>query len=102
MDFPDSNHLAKTLTIVTGLDTVNLTYYNFFAPKENIVQVRISFNTDFYHHKHLGHANLNKLKHVYIWVKQESEKYLKSIEMNNNMLVVCLFNRVLQTWAYKF
>lgn len=42
MDFPDSNYLAKTLTIVTGPDMVNLTYYNFFAPKENIVQVRIS------------------------------------------------------------
>ncbi|XP_060789977.1 1-phosphatidylinositol 4,5-bisphosphate phosphodiesterase beta-2 isoform X2 [Neoarius graeffei] len=38
MDFPDSNYLAKTLTIVTGPDTVNLTYYNFFAGKEKIVQ----------------------------------------------------------------
>ncbi|XP_067310997.1 1-phosphatidylinositol 4,5-bisphosphate phosphodiesterase beta-2 [Pseudorasbora parva] len=34
MDFPDSHHLAKTLTIVTGTDTVNLTYHNFFASKE--------------------------------------------------------------------
>lgn len=34
MDFPDSHHLAKTLTIVTGPDTVNLTYHNFFAAKE--------------------------------------------------------------------
>ncbi|XP_046712055.1 1-phosphatidylinositol 4,5-bisphosphate phosphodiesterase beta-2 isoform X2 [Silurus meridionalis] len=38
MDFPDSNYLAKTLTIVTGPDMVNLTYYNFFAAKENVVQ----------------------------------------------------------------
>ncbi|XP_052475479.1 1-phosphatidylinositol 4,5-bisphosphate phosphodiesterase beta-2 isoform X1 [Carassius gibelio] len=34
MDFPDSHHLAKALTIVTGPDTVNLTYHNFFAAKE--------------------------------------------------------------------
>ncbi|XP_067223037.1 1-phosphatidylinositol 4,5-bisphosphate phosphodiesterase beta-2 [Chanodichthys erythropterus] len=34
MDFPDSHHLAKSLTIVTGPDTVNLTYHNFFAAKE--------------------------------------------------------------------
>uniref|UniRef100_A0AAX7TQT6 Phosphoinositide phospholipase C n=1 Tax=Astatotilapia calliptera TaxID=8154 RepID=A0AAX7TQT6_ASTCA len=34
LDFPDSNHLAKTLTIVSGPDTVNLTYHNFFASKE--------------------------------------------------------------------
>ncbi|XP_059375728.1 1-phosphatidylinositol 4,5-bisphosphate phosphodiesterase beta-2-like [Carassius carassius] len=34
MDFPDSPHLAKSLTIVTGPDTVNLTYHNFFAAKE--------------------------------------------------------------------
>ncbi|XP_052009464.1 1-phosphatidylinositol 4,5-bisphosphate phosphodiesterase beta-2-like [Xyrauchen texanus] len=34
MDFPDSHHLAKTLTIVTGTDMVNLTYHNFFAAKE--------------------------------------------------------------------
>ncbi|XP_028250892.1 1-phosphatidylinositol 4,5-bisphosphate phosphodiesterase beta-2 isoform X2 [Parambassis ranga] len=38
LDFPDSNHLAKTLTIVTGLDTVNLTYHNFFASKEKVTQ----------------------------------------------------------------
>lgn len=39
MDFPDSNHLAKTLTIITGPDTVNLTYHNFFASKEKVTQV---------------------------------------------------------------
>ncbi|XP_035388792.1 1-phosphatidylinositol 4,5-bisphosphate phosphodiesterase beta-2 [Electrophorus electricus] len=38
MDFPDSNHLARTLTIVSGPDTVNLMYHNFFASKEKIVQ----------------------------------------------------------------
>ncbi|TTC73825.1 1-phosphatidylinositol 4,5-bisphosphate phosphodiesterase beta-2 [Bagarius yarrelli] len=38
MDFPDSNHLSKTLTIVTGPDIVNLTYYNFFATKEKVAQ----------------------------------------------------------------
>ncbi|KAM9842970.1 1-phosphatidylinositol 4,5-bisphosphate phosphodiesterase beta-2 [Aulostomus maculatus] len=38
LDFPDSNHLAKTLTIVSGPDTVNLTYHNFFASKENVTQ----------------------------------------------------------------
>nr|XP_019940270.1 PREDICTED: 1-phosphatidylinositol 4,5-bisphosphate phosphodiesterase beta-2-like [Paralichthys olivaceus] len=38
LDFPDSNHLAKTLTIVSGPDTVNLTYYNFFASKEKVTQ----------------------------------------------------------------
>uniref|UniRef100_A0A3B4U716 1-phosphatidylinositol 4,5-bisphosphate phosphodiesterase n=1 Tax=Seriola dumerili TaxID=41447 RepID=A0A3B4U716_SERDU len=38
LDFPDSNHLAKTLTIVSGMDTVNLTYYNFFASKEKVTQ----------------------------------------------------------------
>ncbi|KAJ8399144.1 hypothetical protein AAFF_G00415230 [Aldrovandia affinis] len=38
MDFPDSHHLAKALTIVTGLDMVNLTYHNFFAYKEKITQ----------------------------------------------------------------
>uniref|UniRef100_A0A1A7YH78 Phosphoinositide phospholipase C n=1 Tax=Iconisemion striatum TaxID=60296 RepID=A0A1A7YH78_9TELE len=36
MDFPDSNHLAKTLTFVSGPDTVNLTYHNFFASKEKM------------------------------------------------------------------
>ncbi|TRY92491.1 hypothetical protein DNTS_028194 [Danionella cerebrum] len=34
MDFPDSHHLAKALTIVTGADTVNLSYHNFFCNKE--------------------------------------------------------------------
>ncbi|KAK5857231.1 hypothetical protein PBY51_010489 [Eleginops maclovinus] len=38
MDFPDSNHLAKTLTLVSGPDTVNLTYHNFFASKEKVIQ----------------------------------------------------------------
>uniref|UniRef100_A0A669BIE8 Phosphoinositide phospholipase C n=1 Tax=Oreochromis niloticus TaxID=8128 RepID=A0A669BIE8_ORENI len=35
----DSNHLAKTLTIVSGPDMVNLTYHNFFASKEKVTQV---------------------------------------------------------------
>lgn len=39
MDFPESNHLAKTLTIVSGPDMVNLTYHNFFACKEKVTQV---------------------------------------------------------------
>ncbi|XP_074547434.1 1-phosphatidylinositol 4,5-bisphosphate phosphodiesterase beta-2 [Halichoeres trimaculatus] len=38
LDFPDSNHLAKTLTIVSGPDMVNLTYHNFFASKEKLTQ----------------------------------------------------------------
>ncbi|XP_018545685.1 1-phosphatidylinositol 4,5-bisphosphate phosphodiesterase beta-2 [Lates calcarifer] len=38
LDFPDSNHLAKTLTLVSGPDTVNLTYHNFFASKEKVTQ----------------------------------------------------------------
>ncbi|KAL7861833.1 hypothetical protein SRHO_G00132740 [Serrasalmus rhombeus] len=38
MDFPDSNHLAKALTIVSGPDMVNLTYHNFFAAKDKVVQ----------------------------------------------------------------
>ncbi|MEQ2246594.1 1-phosphatidylinositol 4,5-bisphosphate phosphodiesterase beta-2 [Ilyodon furcidens] len=38
LDFPDSNHLAKTLTIVSGPDMVNLTYHNFFASKEKVTQ----------------------------------------------------------------
>ncbi|XP_053701092.1 1-phosphatidylinositol 4,5-bisphosphate phosphodiesterase beta-2 [Synchiropus splendidus] len=38
LDFPDSNHLAKTLTIVSGPDTVNLTYHNFFASKEKVTE----------------------------------------------------------------
>uniref|UniRef100_A0A8C9VEJ7 Phosphoinositide phospholipase C n=1 Tax=Scleropages formosus TaxID=113540 RepID=A0A8C9VEJ7_SCLFO len=51
MDFPDSNHLAKALTIVSGPDTVNLTYHNFFAYKDKIVQnwaddiLAIAYNT---------------------------------------------------------
>lgn len=39
LDFPDSNHLAKTFTVVSGPDTVNLTYHNFFASKEKVTQV---------------------------------------------------------------
>ncbi|XP_046874198.1 1-phosphatidylinositol 4,5-bisphosphate phosphodiesterase beta-2 isoform X2 [Hypomesus transpacificus] len=38
LDFPDSHHLAKTLTIVSGPDMVNLTYHNFFAYKEKVTQ----------------------------------------------------------------
>ncbi|KAI4875134.1 hypothetical protein NFI96_000861 [Prochilodus magdalenae] len=38
MDFPDSNYLAKAFTIVSGPDMVNLTYYNFFAAKDKVVQ----------------------------------------------------------------
>ncbi|XP_037343015.2 1-phosphatidylinositol 4,5-bisphosphate phosphodiesterase beta-2 [Pungitius pungitius] len=38
MDFPDSNHLTKVLTIVSGPDTVNLTYHNFFASKDKVSQ----------------------------------------------------------------
>ncbi|CAN9502256.1 unnamed protein product [Ophioblennius macclurei] len=38
MDFPDSNYLAKAFTIVSGPDTVNLTYHNFFASKEKVTQ----------------------------------------------------------------
>ncbi|XP_030622930.1 1-phosphatidylinositol 4,5-bisphosphate phosphodiesterase beta-2 [Chanos chanos] len=38
LDFPDSNYLAKTLTIVSGPDMVNLTYRNFFAHKEKVTQ----------------------------------------------------------------
>ncbi|KAM3871299.1 1-phosphatidylinositol 4,5-bisphosphate phosphodiesterase beta-2 [Diretmus argenteus] len=38
LDFPDSNHLAKTLTVVSGLDMVNLTYHNFFASKDKVTQ----------------------------------------------------------------
>uniref|UniRef100_A0A8D3D140 Phosphoinositide phospholipase C n=1 Tax=Scophthalmus maximus TaxID=52904 RepID=A0A8D3D140_SCOMX len=51
LDFPDSNHLAKTLTLVSGPDTVNLTYYNFFASKEKVTQnwandiLAIAYNT---------------------------------------------------------
>ncbi|KAG7466337.1 hypothetical protein MATL_G00163620 [Megalops atlanticus] len=51
MDFPDSHHLAKTLTIVSGPDMVNLTYHNFFAYKEKVTQnwasdiLAIAYNT---------------------------------------------------------
>uniref|UniRef100_A0A3Q2Z707 1-phosphatidylinositol 4,5-bisphosphate phosphodiesterase n=1 Tax=Hippocampus comes TaxID=109280 RepID=A0A3Q2Z707_HIPCM len=51
LDFPDSNHLAKTLTVVSGLDTVNLTYHNFFASKDKVTQnwandiLAIAYNT---------------------------------------------------------
>ena len=45
LDFPDSNHLAKALTIVSGPDMVNLTYHNFFAPKEKLTQVINLLNT---------------------------------------------------------
>uniref|UniRef100_A0AAY4CYP3 1-phosphatidylinositol 4,5-bisphosphate phosphodiesterase n=2 Tax=Denticeps clupeoides TaxID=299321 RepID=A0AAY4CYP3_9TELE len=38
MDFPDSNHLAKALTVVSGSDMVTLTYHNFFAQKEKVSQ----------------------------------------------------------------
>nr|XP_057947275.1 1-phosphatidylinositol 4,5-bisphosphate phosphodiesterase beta-2 isoform X2 [Doryrhamphus excisus] len=38
LDFPDSNHLSKTLTVVSGPDTVNLTYHNFFASKDKVTQ----------------------------------------------------------------
>ncbi|KAM6961312.1 1-phosphatidylinositol 4,5-bisphosphate phosphodiesterase beta-2 [Aplochiton taeniatus] len=38
LDFPDSKHLEKTLTIVSGLDMVNLTYHNFMAYKEKVTQ----------------------------------------------------------------
>uniref|UniRef100_A0AAY4D039 Phosphoinositide phospholipase C n=2 Tax=Denticeps clupeoides TaxID=299321 RepID=A0AAY4D039_9TELE len=39
MDFPDSNHLAKALTVVSGSDMVTLTYHNFFAQKEKVSQI---------------------------------------------------------------
>ncbi|XP_042181353.1 1-phosphatidylinositol 4,5-bisphosphate phosphodiesterase beta-2 [Oncorhynchus tshawytscha] len=38
LDFPNSDHLVKTLTVVTGPDMVNLTYHNFFAYKEKVTQ----------------------------------------------------------------
>uniref|UniRef100_A0A3P8XGV3 Phosphoinositide phospholipase C n=1 Tax=Esox lucius TaxID=8010 RepID=A0A3P8XGV3_ESOLU len=40
LDFPNSDHLLKTLTVVTGPDMVNLTYLNFFAYKEKVTQVK--------------------------------------------------------------
>lgn len=39
LNFPNSDHLVKTLTVVTGPDMVNLTYHSFFAYKENMIQV---------------------------------------------------------------
>uniref|UniRef100_A0AAQ6IMF4 Phosphoinositide phospholipase C n=1 Tax=Anabas testudineus TaxID=64144 RepID=A0AAQ6IMF4_ANATE len=39
LDFPDSNHLAKTFTVVSGPDMVNLIYHNFFASKDKVTQV---------------------------------------------------------------
>lgn len=56
LDFPDSNHLAKTLTVVSGLDTVNLTYHNFFASKEKVAQVINCWNS---HFSPLIHCNLS-------------------------------------------
>ncbi|XP_061751423.1 1-phosphatidylinositol 4,5-bisphosphate phosphodiesterase beta-2 [Nerophis ophidion] len=38
LDFPDSNYLSKTLTVVSGPDCVNLTYHNFFASKDKMTQ----------------------------------------------------------------
>ncbi|KAG2457657.1 PLCB2 phosphodiesterase, partial [Polypterus senegalus] len=38
LDFPENNYLAKTLTIVSGPDVVNLSYSNFFAYKEHIAK----------------------------------------------------------------
>uniref|UniRef100_A0AAQ6IHN7 Phosphoinositide phospholipase C n=1 Tax=Anabas testudineus TaxID=64144 RepID=A0AAQ6IHN7_ANATE len=50
LDFPDSNHLAKTFTVVSGPDMVNLIYHNFFASKDKVTQVI----------NHL-HSNINPL-----------------------------------------
>ncbi|CAB1330819.1 unnamed protein product [Coregonus sp. 'balchen'] len=36
LDVPNSDHLLKTLTVVTGPD--NLTYHSFFAYKGNVIQ----------------------------------------------------------------
>ncbi|XP_059769627.1 1-phosphatidylinositol 4,5-bisphosphate phosphodiesterase beta-2 isoform X7 [Balaenoptera ricei] len=36
MDFPDNNFLLKTLTVVSGPDMVDLTFYNFVSYKENV------------------------------------------------------------------
>lgn len=62
LDFPDSNHLAKTLTIVSGPDTVNLVYHNFFACKEKVTQViKYRIHSAF----HTGNHNyFNYLVHV--------------------------------------
>nr|XP_023658058.1 1-phosphatidylinositol 4,5-bisphosphate phosphodiesterase beta-2 isoform X2 [Paramormyrops kingsleyae] len=62
MDFPDSHHLAKMLTIVSGMDMVNLTYHNFFAHKEKVVEhwaediLAIAYNT----------LRNNACKHVFL------------------------------------
>ncbi|XP_043916220.1 1-phosphatidylinositol 4,5-bisphosphate phosphodiesterase beta-2-like, partial [Protopterus annectens] len=36
LDFPENNFLAKTLTLVSGPDMVNLTFHNFVSYKENV------------------------------------------------------------------
>ncbi|XP_004687621.1 PREDICTED: 1-phosphatidylinositol 4,5-bisphosphate phosphodiesterase beta-2 isoform X1 [Condylura cristata] len=36
MDFPDNSFLLKTLTVVSGPDLVDLTFYNFVSYKENV------------------------------------------------------------------
>ncbi|XP_034713778.1 1-phosphatidylinositol 4,5-bisphosphate phosphodiesterase beta-2 [Etheostoma cragini] len=74
LDFPDSNHLAKTLTIVSGLDTVNLTYHNFFASKEKVTQnwandiLAIAYNA----------ARNNACRHVFL------EKMYVRISLHTN------------------
>ncbi|KAA8582327.1 hypothetical protein FQN60_009067 [Etheostoma spectabile] len=74
LDFPDSNHLAKTLTIVSGLDTVNLTYHNFFASKEKVTQnwandiLAIAYNA----------ARSNACRHVFL------EKIYVRISLHTN------------------
>lgn len=45
MDFPDNHFLLKTLTVVSGPDMVDLTFYNFVSYKENVGKV---------HWQHLG------------------------------------------------
>ncbi|XP_077587715.1 1-phosphatidylinositol 4,5-bisphosphate phosphodiesterase beta-2 [Stigmatopora nigra] len=51
LDFPESNHMAKMLTVISGLDMVNLTYHNFFASKDKMTQnwandiLAIAYNT---------------------------------------------------------
>ncbi|KAJ8341424.1 hypothetical protein SKAU_G00337150 [Synaphobranchus kaupii] len=75
MDFPDSNHLAKTLTIVSGLDTVNLTYHNFFAYKENVTQdwaaaiLAIAYNT-------LRNNACRQIfmEKMYVWISLQTNK----------------------------
>ncbi|CAH2328169.1 1-phosphatidylinositol 4,5-bisphosphate phosphodiesterase beta-2 [Pelobates cultripes] len=36
LDFPENNFLAKTLTVVTGTDMVDLTFHNFVSYRENV------------------------------------------------------------------